>query len=146
MADVLTLDIADPQILVRYENDPAGFYWHHRVLLFRVDGDIWIALTPGHALVRIKLLDVRHEVLERRAPPLVHLANQVYAHGPEAGAVLTAFCRRARGRRRRGFVPLRRARVRPPSVAPFRALGSGMVATGGCPPEWRPRSLRASEA
>eukprot|EP00959_Pyramimonas_sp_CCMP1952_P032282 677586-Pyramimonas_sp.AAC.1 len=61
MADVLTLDVADPQILVRYENDPHGFYWHHRVLLFRVSEDIWICLTPDHDLVRVKLLDVRHE-------------------------------------------------------------------------------------
>ena len=96
MADVLTLDIADPQILVRYEHDPNGFYWHHRVLLFRVDGDIWIALTPDLALVRVKLLDVRHEVLERRAPFPPHLANQVYAHDPIAGAALAGYRRRAK--------------------------------------------------
>ncbi|CAK0853410.1 unnamed protein product, partial [Prorocentrum cordatum] len=96
MADVLTLDIADPQILVRYENVPHGFYWHHRVLLFRVSEDIWICLIPDHDLVRIKLLDVRHEVLERRAPFPAHLANQVYAHDPIAGAALAAFRRRAK--------------------------------------------------
>ncbi|CAK0896962.1 unnamed protein product [Prorocentrum cordatum] len=50
MADVLTLDVADPQVLVRYENDPHGFYWHHRVLLFRVSEDIWICLTQGQLL------------------------------------------------------------------------------------------------
>ncbi|CAK0806201.1 unnamed protein product [Prorocentrum cordatum] len=96
MADVLTVDIADPQILVRYENDPNGFYWHHKVLLFRVDGDIWIALTPDLALVRVKLLNVQHEVLERRAPFPPHLANQVYAHDPIAGAALAGYRRRAK--------------------------------------------------
>ena len=75
MADVLTLDIGDPQILVRYEHDPAGFFWHHQVLLHRVVGDIWIALTPHHDLVRVKLMDVRHEVLERRAPFPAHQAR-----------------------------------------------------------------------
>eukprot|EP00959_Pyramimonas_sp_CCMP1952_P280691 5867084-Pyramimonas_sp.AAC.1 len=67
MADVLTLDIGDPQILVHYPDDENGFLWHHRVLLFRVSDDIWISLTPDLALVRLKLLDIRHEVLERRA-------------------------------------------------------------------------------
>ncbi|CAK0875323.1 unnamed protein product [Prorocentrum cordatum] len=83
-------------ILVRYENDPHGFFWHHRLLLFRVSDDMWICLTPDHDLVRVKLLDSRHEVLERRAPFPAHLANQVYAHDPIGGAALAAFRRRAR--------------------------------------------------
>ncbi|CAK0802975.1 unnamed protein product [Prorocentrum cordatum] len=61
MADLLTFDVGDPQILVRYENDPNGFFRHHRLLLFRVSEDIWICLTLDHDLVRVKLLDTRHE-------------------------------------------------------------------------------------
>ncbi|CAK0825012.1 unnamed protein product, partial [Prorocentrum cordatum] len=96
MADVLTLDIGDPQILVHYPDDENGFLWHHRVLLFRVSDDIWISLTPDLALVRLKLLDIRHEVLERRAPFPAHLGNQVYAHDPIAAAALAGFRRRAK--------------------------------------------------
>ncbi|CAK0869503.1 unnamed protein product [Prorocentrum cordatum] len=55
---------AGPQILVRNENGPRGFDWHHRVLLFRASEDIWICLTPDHDLVRVKLLDTRHEVID----------------------------------------------------------------------------------
>ncbi|CAK0870306.1 unnamed protein product, partial [Prorocentrum cordatum] len=58
MADVLTLGTADPQILVRYENDS--------------------------------------QVLERRAPFPPHLANQVYARDPIAGAALAGYRRRAK--------------------------------------------------
>ncbi|CAK0831794.1 unnamed protein product [Prorocentrum cordatum] len=96
MADVLTLDIGDPQILVHYPDDENGFLWHHRVLLFRVSDDIWISLTPDLALVRLKLLDIRHEVLERRAPFPAHLGHQVYAHDPIAAAALAGFRRRAK--------------------------------------------------
>ncbi|CAK0861861.1 unnamed protein product, partial [Prorocentrum cordatum] len=96
MADVLTLDIGDPPILVHYPDDENGFLWHHRVLLFRVSDDIWISLTPDLALVRLKLLDIRHEVLERRAPFPAHLGNQVYAHDPIAAAALAGFRRRAK--------------------------------------------------
>ncbi|CAK0873010.1 unnamed protein product [Prorocentrum cordatum] len=79
MADVQTLDIGDPQILVRYEYDP--LYRHHRVLLFRVGDDIWICPTRDHDLVREKLLCVRHEV---------------YAHDPISGAMLAGSRRRAK--------------------------------------------------
>ncbi|CAK0829777.1 unnamed protein product, partial [Prorocentrum cordatum] len=96
MADVLTLDVGDPQILVRYENDAHGFFWDHGLLLFRVSEDIWICFTPDHDLVQVKLLDTRHEVLERRAPFPAHLANQVYTRDPIGGAALAAFWRRAR--------------------------------------------------
>ncbi|CAK0884926.1 unnamed protein product, partial [Prorocentrum cordatum] len=83
-------------ILMLHENDPHGFFWHHRLLLFRASEDIWICLTPDDDLVRVKLLDTRHEVLERRAPFPAHLTNQVYAHDPIGGAALAAFRRRAR--------------------------------------------------
>ncbi|CAK0903455.1 unnamed protein product, partial [Prorocentrum cordatum] len=45
----------------------------------RVDGYTWIALVLDRDLVRVKVLDVRHELLERRAPFPGHLANQVDA-------------------------------------------------------------------
>ena len=57
---------------------------------------VWICLTPDLALVRLKLLDHRHEVLERRAPFPAHLANQVYAHDPIGAAALAGFRRRAK--------------------------------------------------
>ena len=58
------------------------------MLLYRASEDIWIALTPGHDLACVKLLDARHEALERRAPFPAHLANQVYANDLISGAAL----------------------------------------------------------
>lgn len=40
-----TLDIPEIQVLVNFPGDLDGFYWHHRILLHRIDGAVWLTLT-----------------------------------------------------------------------------------------------------
>eukprot|EP00974_Lingulodinium_polyedra_P060191 5802085-Lingulodinium_polyedra.AAC.1 len=65
--DVLTLDIAEAQIIVEYPDDEGGFYWHARVLLEKVSPGVWVSLTPDMELCVIDLRVVRRIVLGRRA-------------------------------------------------------------------------------
>ena len=64
-ANVRTLDISEPRVLVNYPADVAGFYWHHRVLLHRVKAGTWVCLTPTLELQIHNLLTVDHIVLGR---------------------------------------------------------------------------------
>ena len=50
----MSLDIKDRQVLVKYDDDEF-FTWHHRVLLQRVDGSVWIVLTPDLSVQRLDL-------------------------------------------------------------------------------------------
>ena len=42
MAAAVTLDIAERQALVCYEEDENGLFWHHRILFARTEGSTWI--------------------------------------------------------------------------------------------------------
>lgn len=42
-----SLDLAEPQVLLRYPNDANGLVHHHRVLLHKIGNGRWVALTPG---------------------------------------------------------------------------------------------------
>ena len=46
--DDLSLDVPEVQIVVHYPGDPGGFHWHHRVLLHRIDGGVWLTLTTRY--------------------------------------------------------------------------------------------------
>ena len=61
-----SLDIKDPQILVKYDDDE-NYTWHHRVLLFHIEGSRWVTLTPDLGLVVYDLLTRAHKLLERHA-------------------------------------------------------------------------------
>ncbi|CAK0822212.1 unnamed protein product [Prorocentrum cordatum] len=45
-----TLDIREAQVLVHYPDEDLS--WHHRVLLHRVEGALWLGLTPDHEIAR----------------------------------------------------------------------------------------------
>ena len=63
MAD-LTLDINEVQVVVHYPLDADGFFWHHRILLHRIEGGEWLTLTPDLDIVRHDLGAQRHRVLD----------------------------------------------------------------------------------
>eukprot|EP00972_Heterocapsa_arctica_P052964 7798519-Heterocapsa_arctica.AAC.1 len=63
----MTLDIVEPQVIVEYPEDENGFFWHHRVLMKRVNGPRWIAMMPDEALVNLDLDAIRHIVVDRAA-------------------------------------------------------------------------------
>lgn len=90
MAD-RSLNIRDPQVLVRFDEDD-NFEWHHRILLKKIGQGRWVTLTPDHELVVHDLSEERYRVCERGAP---FPADNVYAHDDLSKAELDGFRRRA---------------------------------------------------
>ena len=90
MADpnrILTLDIPEVQIVVRFDNDP-NFRWHHRILLRRVAAGIWMCLTPDLEVCRHDLNLMRHQVLERSHEFPADVQGDLYCFDPVSRAVL----------------------------------------------------------
>lgn len=90
MADpnrILTLDIPEVQIIVHFPNDPT-FGWHHRVLLRRVSGGIWMCLTPDLEVCRHDLNVLRHQVLSRSSEFPPEHEGDLYCFDPVSRATL----------------------------------------------------------
>ena len=62
-----TLNIPDPQILLHYPHDANGLVHHHRVLVHKIGGGKWVALSPDLELAVEDLSVARHIVLGRHA-------------------------------------------------------------------------------
>jgi len=63
-----TLDVVEPQVLIDFWDDAAGYYWHHRLLLRKGSDSRWIVATPD--------LEVQHEDLgTHRVIPLARDAK-----------------------------------------------------------------------
>lgn len=62
-----TLNIPDPQVLLHYPNDAHGLVYHHRVLVHKIGGGKWVALSPDLELAVEDLNVTRHIVLGRHA-------------------------------------------------------------------------------
>ena len=76
----MTLDIPEVQVLVHYPGDPEGFGWHHRI--HRIQGGIWLTLTPDHDIQRHDLNSIGHRVIGRKSVFPDDIADQIYAHDP----------------------------------------------------------------
>ncbi|CAE8693926.1 unnamed protein product [Polarella glacialis] len=81
------------KVLVEFPADPDGFFWHHRILLKRIAGPTWLALTPDHDICRHNLETSRHLVLERAAQFPAAQRAFVYAFDPIDRATLEGFKR-----------------------------------------------------
>jgi hypothetical protein len=86
-----TLDIPEIQVLVNFPGDRDGFYWHHRILLHRIDGAVWLTLTPDHDIERLDLNVVPHRVLQRKAAFPEDILDEIYAHDAIARPALLGF-------------------------------------------------------
>lgn len=86
-----TLDIPEIQVLINYPADAGGFYWHHRILLHRIDGAVWLTLTPDHDIVRVDLNAIAHRVLQRKALFPQDSVDEIYAHDNLARPALLSF-------------------------------------------------------
>eukprot|EP00971_Amphidinium_carterae_P157508 3122585-Amphidinium_carterae.3 len=91
----MALDVTEPQILAHYPGDGAGFYWHHRILLHKLGGGGWVALTPDLELEVLNLAEQRHHILERSGAFPPHLAAQVYSFDPLGRGEVARFKRMA---------------------------------------------------
>ena len=94
--DGMTLDVADPQVLVHFDQDPNNLNYHHRLLLVKLGPGRWVGLTPDHELVVLDLNAQRHIVLDRRSRFPAHIADRVYAFDPISRNELEGYKRRAR--------------------------------------------------
>ena len=75
-----TLDIKEPQVLV---NCPAeALPWQHRVLLHRVEGGLWLGLSPDLDIVAVDLHTLRHHVLDRATFFPQRFVRDLYAFDP----------------------------------------------------------------
>ncbi|CAE7329096.1 unnamed protein product, partial [Symbiodinium sp. CCMP2456] len=72
-----------------------SFFWHRRILLHRIEGGEWLALTPDLEIARHNLGTHRHRVLDRAAPFPADIAAEIYAHDPIGRAALANFERQA---------------------------------------------------
>lgn len=79
-----TLAVKEPQILHHYPADTAGFYWHHKILLYKISPGVFIGVTPDGDLERINLYKVDYLPLEHRSNfpvpqgPYVHTFNDLF--------------------------------------------------------------------
>ena len=76
------LDCKYTQALVHHPLDLGGFFWHHRLLLHRVEGSRWICLTPDFDLLMIDFATARHRVIARRQPFPADIAAECYIFDP----------------------------------------------------------------
>ena len=64
--DTLTLNLPERQVLVEFPRDP-NMMWHHRLLLIRVRGSLWIVATPTREVEQVDLSQYRVLPVERHA-------------------------------------------------------------------------------
>ncbi|CAE8613579.1 unnamed protein product [Polarella glacialis] len=93
LPDDFSLDLVEPQVLIEFPLDPDGFFWHHRILLKRIAGPTWLALTPDHNICRRNLETSHHMVLERASQFPAAQRPFVYAFDPIDRATLEGFKR-----------------------------------------------------
>ena len=93
--DDYTLNIPEVQIVVNYPHDGGGYFWHHRILLHRIEGGTWLTLTPDHDIQRHDLTTTRHRILDRAAPFPEDIAGEIYAHDVIGKATLDGYKRQA---------------------------------------------------
>lgn len=92
----MTLDIAEPQVLVHFDHDPNNLTEHHRILLNKLGPGRWLGLTPDHELVVLDLNIQCHIVLDRRSRFPDHIHDGISACDPLSHNELEGFKRRAK--------------------------------------------------
>ena len=93
-----SLDVAYPQICVEKPDDDECF-WHHRLLMCRVEGSIWIAADPDLNLTRVDLSEVDHTMVGRNTLFPQHMLEEdagLYCFDPIGDVVLRRLYRDAR--------------------------------------------------
>ena len=93
------LDVPYKQCLIEFPNDPGGYTWHHRLLIFASgnnDGR-WLAYTPGEELGVLNLTGKRVYPLVRGAAFPPDMVEYVYAFDDVTDQQLEGIVRRTRG-------------------------------------------------
>ena len=83
VARPLTLDVVEQQILIDFYDDEDGYFWHHRLLLLKLDGPgKWIAASPDHEVESVDISTHRVIPLRRHAQFPDRVRGQIYAFDP----------------------------------------------------------------
>lgn len=91
------LDVADPQVLLHFPEDPDGFHYHRRVLLCRAGaGGVWVTLTPDLELAVHDLTHCPHHIVAGAGKLTSDLVDRSYIFDPISKAELEEHRRRAR--------------------------------------------------
>ena len=78
-AEPKSLDIAEKQVLIDYWDDPAEFYWHHRILLLPTqEPGRWVTATPDYAVETQDLSEHRIIPVQRNAEFPVDYRGYIY--------------------------------------------------------------------
>jgi hypothetical protein len=48
-----TLHVLEPKVLVHFLDDENGYVWHHRLLLKKFGGGVWIGASPDGKILRL---------------------------------------------------------------------------------------------
>ncbi|CAK0884216.1 unnamed protein product [Prorocentrum cordatum] len=124
MAARLTLDLAEPQVLIDFPDDAAGLRWHHRLLLIQTPTPgVWIASTPDYSVQRLDLNVHRVVALARNGPFPAAQWHESYVFDNPIPAVDLA-----RIRQQAGSLALVLGQVGPAPAAPPGAAGVWRVA------------------
>eukprot|EP00971_Amphidinium_carterae_P104106 2061796-Amphidinium_carterae.1 len=91
---MVSLDIDEPQVLLRFADDPVE--WHHRVLIRRLRDAVWVVLTPDGELQVENLADYQLLALERGQPVPALAAGNCYLFEDNGAADLPRQHRAAR--------------------------------------------------
>ncbi|CAK0836100.1 unnamed protein product, partial [Prorocentrum cordatum] len=120
----LTLDLAEPQVLINFPDDAAGLRWHHRLLLIQTPTPgVWIASTPDYSVHRLDLNVHRVVALARNGPFLAAQWHESYVFDNPIPAV-----DHTRIRQQAGSLALVLGQVGPAPAAPPGAAGVWRVA------------------
>lgn len=92
----LTLDVAEPQVLLHFGQDPNGLTKRHRLLLLRLSPGRWTASSPDFELEVLDLNGRRHRVLTRKSPFPADIRDAVYAFDPISRLELEGLKREAK--------------------------------------------------
>ena len=84
------MDIAEPQILYFFEDDPI-LQWHHRILLRRLSGAEWVVATPDGDIEYLDLQGARILALPRAAPVPRQVRGNCYLFGAVPEVLLAQY-------------------------------------------------------
>ena len=92
----LTLDVAEPQLLLHFPHDQNGLTYHHRLLVVKLGPGRWVASSPDHELEVLDLTGRQYRVLTRRSAFPADIQDRIYAFDPIGRAELERLKRDAK--------------------------------------------------
>ena len=80
----MSLDIEEAQVAIDFYDDADGFFWHHRVLLHRLDGARWVVATPKLDVETVDLALHRVVPIGRNVANFpARVADELFAFDPQ---------------------------------------------------------------